>query len=267
MSTKDLGDLGVAAGDIIDKAFTLGYETGRKYVPPGGMALTAEQVEDVRTMLDELASERDACDTWDLYDRLRALFPATEPAEEAAREGDCALPPAHDGPCNLAPAEPAEEETKAERRSFATIQDVPNDTLFHTHGGEGSSLLVRNFDGQLRLYIGAPGMMWSSAMGEDAFIRSTGPFVEVPWSAFEPTSSPVAPAPTETGPWKTWQEVPEGVWVRSEDDNGWKWIKRDGVRFTSNCDCVGAYKSRLSDEQIASFAPFVAASKETGPWA
>lgn len=84
MSTKDLGDLGVAAGDIIDKAFTLGYETGRKYVPPGGVALTAEQVEDVRIVLG-LNGSQDIKVVLDAQARLRALFPATEPDEEETK--------------------------------------------------------------------------------------------------------------------------------------------------------------------------------------
>lgn len=51
------------------------------------MRLTAEQAEDVRLLLDELASERDECDTWDLYDRVRALFPATDLAEHVHEQG------------------------------------------------------------------------------------------------------------------------------------------------------------------------------------
>ena len=130
-------ELGTAAGEIFAKAFTLGYETGREYVPVGGMALTAEQVEDVEALV-ATANPYSAP-----ADRLRALFPATEPAEPAASEGVncgansvvlgwCTLSAQHEGLHTNgtyfwgqapAPAEPAEEETKAEP-STRQIADV-----------------------------------------------------------------------------------------------------------------------------------------------
>lgn len=52
-----------------------------RLIPAGGMALTAEQVEDVR----KVAFTKSGSDTYlltgETVDRLRALFPATEPAE------------------------------------------------------------------------------------------------------------------------------------------------------------------------------------------
>ncbi|MHD0300886.1 hypothetical protein RCF19_33900 [Rhodococcus qingshengii] len=79
MTDKDLGDLGVAAGDIISEAFHLGYETCRnQLIPAGGMALTSEQVEDVEALV-----WLDGRRNFDAFHRLRALFPATEPAEDA----------------------------------------------------------------------------------------------------------------------------------------------------------------------------------------
>lgn len=75
-------DLGTAAGDIFAKAFTLGYETGRKYVPAGGRALTAEQVEDVRTVAN-CALQYGNIASREAADRLDSSLPATEPAEDA----------------------------------------------------------------------------------------------------------------------------------------------------------------------------------------
>ncbi len=113
------------------------HSNGR-LIPAGGMALTAEQVEDVRTAV---WSEGDIADA--AFNRLRALFPATEPAEPAASEGVncgansvvlgwCTLSAQHEGLHTNgtyfwgqapAPAEPAEEETKAEP-STRQIADV-----------------------------------------------------------------------------------------------------------------------------------------------
>ncbi|MCW2300617.1 hypothetical protein [Rhodococcus erythropolis] len=100
-------ELGTAAGDIFAKAFTLGYKTGRPYIPAGGVALTAEQVEDVRTVLEyaggmphesRIRLRRAALRLVDavgypnayLVQELREAlaevdgeFPATEPAEAA----------------------------------------------------------------------------------------------------------------------------------------------------------------------------------------
>lgn len=163
-------DLGAAAGDIFTKAFTLGYETGRNYIPAGGMALTAKQVEDVRTAREELRGYRNftgygRSHVNQLIAAVDALFPATEPAEQ--------------------------------RRSFPTIQDVPNNTLFHTHGGNGSSLFVRNQSGDLRLCLNA-GPEWSKLLRDGDFPPSSGPYVEVPWSKFpQPPADPFTPAPAE----------------------------------------------------------------------
>lgn len=280
-----------------------------RLIPAGGMALTAEQVEDVRIVTTEVGGYTgEQFRRWHAAkDRLvDALFPVTEPAEEIAEETaepriwgiDASEPSdvryvrdrygclfekfadnvwhrwragvgrfgeadwtwselASDLPVEVlgtppeltppTPAEPAEEETKAERK-------FPADTF-----GEVVRIVWTTY------YYGADNEWHNARTGA---IETREDLIEEArtangdWHRLVPeVSSPVVPAPTETGPWQTWQEVPEGVWVRSEGDNGWKWIKRDGVRFTSNCGCVGAYKSRLSDEQIASFAPFVAAEE------
>lgn len=111
------------------------HSNGR-LIPAGGMALTAEQVEDVEALV-AAANPYSAPAA-----RLRTLFPATEPAEPAASEGVncgansvvlgwCTLSAQHEGLHTngtyfwgqaLAPAEPAEE-TKAEP-STRQIADV-----------------------------------------------------------------------------------------------------------------------------------------------
>lgn len=274
-------------------------QSANRLIPAGGMALTAEQVEDVRELVGIL--DLDDEEFWNLRS---ALFPATEPTE-GPRELICPCRGRfgfHD--CNTVstPAEPTEE-----HRSFPTIQDVPNNTLFHTHGGNGSSLFVRNQSGDLRLCLNA-GPEWSKLLQEGDFPPFSGPFVEVPWSKFpqppadpfaqpapaEPAeeetkagtadamqrrfiaeirsmnpdmviskrlddleaelnaSSPVVPAPAETGPWQTWQEVPEGRTVQAK--NRHTYTKRDGIL------CIGTstMKSCMATS-THHLAPFVAA--------
>ncbi|MDV6273950.1 hypothetical protein R3Q06_10615 [Rhodococcus erythropolis] len=68
-----------------------------------------------------------------------------------------------------------------------------------------------------------------------------------------------APAPTETGPWPTWQRVPEGVkyksgakdWVKAE------YVNRSGIRMA----VVNGeeYPSTTDESKIQGLAPFVAA--------
>lgn len=151
--------------------------TGR-LIPAGGMALTAEQVEDVEALV-ATANPYSAP-----ADRLRALFPATEPAEEAPNLAAVAREPRrfdpadecqndnHDPGCVCGAqhwmttptlAVPAEEETKAEE--FCCHPKC----RFTDWGG-----INRKHE-----------------RGADCPI--------VP----RPASSPVVPAPTETGPWQT----------------------------------------------------------------
>ena len=151
-------ELGTAAGEIFAKAFTLGYETGREYVPVGGRVLTAEQVEDVRALV-----WLDGRRNFDAFYRLRALFPATEPAESATQSagGDC-FDVCEGHPT---PAEPAEEETKAE----------------YPHRGLGDLTVLGP-----EIFTNGEVINWR---GEN-FVRQ-----------HDPASSPVVPAPNETGPW------------------------------------------------------------------
>lgn len=95
-----------------------------RLIPAGGMALTAEQVEDVRTMLFTKSGSDTYLLAGETVDRVRALFSATEPAEPRCtfyaqtEHGDiqCNLPDGHAAHHRIdpTPAEPAEEETKAD---------------------------------------------------------------------------------------------------------------------------------------------------------
>jgi hypothetical protein len=196
--------------------------TGR-LIPAGGMALTAEQVEDVRTVVFTKSGSDTYLLAGETVDRLRALFPATEPAEERCPTcndsgdvhrmdgewlGVCDCPAGTPFP---APAEPAEEETKAEACSGGG--DMHPCVLAAGHAG---------------VHTDSRGLRWNY-----------------------PASSPVVPAPTETGPWDSIEEVPEGVTVRGTNPVAGLWRG-------------GPYWKSVSPEHsaaVSSLAPFVAAEE------
>lgn len=220
-------------------------------IPAGGMALTAERVEDVRTVVNNSPMEIYDAKERGLYyaaaARLRALFPATEPAEEFSCTWGtvgCTC----DGPlgdvaqkaANAAPAEPAEEETKAEARIT---------------GGTCEP-------GELHSYVRVQ-------VPRDFVVGVSLNDLCSPEKAHELAtllSPPVVPAPTETGPWKTWQEVPDDTpfWSRDRrETNSWWWIKRTTghrkeLRQGDSCgETVHLGALSFMDE----FAPFVAAEE------
>lgn len=189
--------------DDTERALAYLAGTGR-LIPAGGMALTAEQVEDVRTAREALRGYRN----FDGYARqhvnrlieaVDALFPATESAEDAP----CAIcnvnetnhagvsyyhpfttelgPFDDEGNDRPAPAEPAEEETKA-----VTFDEIAQ-SLKRIGDAESS------FGFNLRFW---------RRIAEKLIAK-------YPHLA----SSPVVPAPTETGPWQRIEDVPEGVFV------------------------------------------------------
>lgn len=315
MSTKDLGDLGVAAGDIFAKAFTLGYETGRKYVPSGGMALTAEQVEDVRLLLG-LNGSQDIKVVLDAQARLRALFPATEPAEEVKpiswyRTMELDFAAKHFGfPSNPVfedrytapdggkwqwtdelqwelrcyppdPAEPAEEETKAE-----VVQDIE---VMQWDGTRKSIQAICDWVNSFDDELDDPTISYcfSSAAPDDvldvSLTTNEGDFVRVSDGDFivrdtqgnfyrrdrnayatVAASSPVVVAPTETE-WQTWQEVPDGVVYTSSRTPWHRWKNVKGERRhkmaafpESPWGMSGAHEQTMTER-----APFVAAEKKS----
>ncbi|MGB3362625.1 MAG: hypothetical protein WBB10_27655 [Rhodococcus qingshengii] len=137
-----------------------------RLIPAGGMALTAEQASWVQA-LSQADPWWDEEHLTEVQAHVRALFPATEPAEPATQSagGDC-FDVCEGHPT---PAEPAEEETKAEDYCCHPM-------CRHTNWGGSNRKHTR---------------------GSDCPI--------VP----KPTSSPVAPAPTETGPEGTAAELRE----------------------------------------------------------
>lgn len=152
--------------------------------------LTAEQVEDVRIVLG-LNGSQDIKVVLDAQARLRALFPATEPTSYCSK-GVCSANEGHDGTCaeasgwahdayedDPAPAEPAEEETKAERDSQGIIRI--NGGRIVALSRDPRELVQQWYD------LAEPGSKWQRdyAAALDLFDR-------------EATSSPVVPAPTET---------------------------------------------------------------------
>ena len=176
-----------------------------RLVPAGGMALTAEQVEDVRTVMGDDGELPMMGEFWAACDRLRALLPATEPAGERCQKWtvrvaggietgiQCVLPAGHECFHDYvppAPAEPTEEETKAE---------------------------AQRTDGDF------------TVLGPEIFTDATGEFIcwkGVNYARIE--DSPVVPAPTETGPWQRIEDVPEGV-LQIKDRHGRTWLVVGGT--------------------------------------
>ncbi|MCW2092467.1 UNVERIFIED_ORG: hypothetical protein M2328_006089 [Rhodococcus erythropolis] len=212
----------------------LAYLVGAgRLVPAGGMALTAEQVEDVRAAREELRGYRNftgygRSHVNQLIAAVDALFPATEPAEDAP----CAIcnvnetnhagvsyyhpfttepgPFDDDGNDRPAPAEPAEVETKAELCAVRLC------VLPARHSG---------------VHADREGLRWNN-----------------------PASSPVVPAPTETGPWQRIEDVPETVGrLTDRDGDVWEW---DGDNWVTPETAIlpTAYINKH-------FAPFVAAEE------
>lgn len=201
-----IANLGAVLQAQIDLLAEL-QSTGR-LIPAGGMALTAEQVEDVRTAREELRGYRNftgygRSHVNQLIAAVDALFPATEPAEE---------------------------ETKAER----CPSEIEGWGCSLTSGHDGDHT-AHDQDG--------PAYVW-------------------------PASSPVVPAPTETGPWQTWQEVPEGVKYspKARPPAGSPlrllaqplWVNRGGTRYQARSGTV----SKIGDVEMFHYAPFVAAEEK-----
>jgi len=214
-----------------------------RLTPAGGMALTAEQVEDVRTVANNSPMEIYDAKERGLYyaaaARLRALFPATEPAEHVHEQGahytkagtwtvstcrtcgvviergseDGAWVESTDPP---APAEPAEEETKAE-----VVQDIE---VMQWDGTRKSIQAICDWVNSFDDELDDPTISYcfSSAAPDDvldvSLTTNEGDFVRVSDGDFivrdtqgnfyrrdrnayatVAASSPVVPAPTETG--------------------------------------------------------------------
>ncbi|GAA3175934.1 hypothetical protein [Rhodococcus baikonurensis] len=254
-----------------------------RLVPAGGMALTAEEVEKVRAAREELRGYRNftgygRSHVNQLIAAVDALFPATEPALYCSK-GVCSANEGHDGTCAEAsgwahdayedpptPAEPAEEETKADPRMdeadlalaetraevACAVAKYPPFNSSH----EGYAVLKEEVD-----------ELWDDVKANNVE-HSIEEAVQVAAMAIRyitdmrAASSPVVPAPNETGPWQTWQEVPEGVKYESGAKH-WgaarKYLNRSGVRMA----VVNGeeYPSTTDESKIQGLAPFVAAEE------
>ncbi|WEX03839.1 hypothetical protein [Rhodococcus sp. RCBS9] len=198
------GDSQQAVRTGVERVLAHLQSTGR-LIPAGGMALTAEQVKDVRIVLG-LNGSQDIKVVLDAQARLRALFPATEPAEDGWGDvnpndplGRTYRETAEE--YYSAPAEPAEEETKAE--TCAGIFQGDRAYLCALAAGHYGDHTTAN------------GEHWQKS-----------------------SSSPAVPAPTETGPWKRIEDVPENVMVRGTDGT-WRgdpdgWLRSPGARASAN---------------------------------
>ena len=231
-----LADKQVAVSEAWEQGFE--YGSGHKYgAEDDGVRLTAEQVEDVKIVLGQLERGGPAFEA--AHERLRTLFPATEPVE--VRGNICternSSTPVDEGresggqmdryTCIPAPAEPAEEETKAERGPewFREIADAVDE--IEKIPGMYHSMTLRSWAGVFRNHA----------------------------DTLELASSPVIPAPAETGPWQTWQEVPEGVWFLTNQNIGC-WMRRDGDKVTT---VTGGWP--VCTDSLVAQAPFVAAEE------
>lgn len=258
-----------------------------RLIPAGGMALTAEQVEDVRTVVsaDAAAWNRLSPALFAAYRLRRALFPATEPAEPAIQSagGDC-FDVCEGHP---APAEPAEEETKAE------LPTEVGDRIRASVTRWSSALEWPDSNPYIDTFVLSSSGFWDAENDQFTVVPSCFSYIEV----LEVLPSPVVPAPTETGPrycsscklnvppapyctncggdtiprsptetelWQTWQEVPDDTpfWSRDKrETNSWWWITRttEHRKELRQADACGETVHLGPTSFMNDFAPFVAA--------
>ncbi|MDI9903781.1 hypothetical protein QM716_28350 [Rhodococcus sp. IEGM 1409] len=268
--------------------------------------LTAEQVEDVQAAREALRGYRN----FDGYARshvnrlikaVDALFPATEPADEVkfdlpegrpwdkkcTTDGDCGAAHHLDFCYNAptpAPAESAEEETKADRpRKFrkkpVEVEAIRLDN--HTTPervarwcggrvatptvGTGCPIVIE-IDTLEGVMTAHPGDWIIKGTQGEFYPCKPAPFADT----FEPASLPVVPAPTETGPWPSAADVPDGVKFVSKGREGGHsiWL-RCGKGSTEYADLNNPMPLTVKGYQIwdvsavNDLAPFVAAEEGT----
>ncbi|MGW6017836.1 hypothetical protein ACWFNS_07520 [Oerskovia enterophila] len=201
------------------------------------MALTAEQVEDVRIVLG-LNGSQDIKVVLDAQARLRALFPATEPAEEETKADGLRK-------CRKKPVEV--EAMQYDGKDWRSIAQ-----WMAAHGAP----MGRTASGLLRIHT-LEGEM--TAGSDDWIIRGVqGEFYpckpDIFAQTYDPASLPVVPAPTETGPWQRIEDVPANVTVLDCDGLSWSYVDS---HWRCHEDVDGPYSLRL----INDLAPFVAAEE------
>ena len=239
------------------------------------MRLTAEEVEDVKIVLGQLERGGPAFEA--AHERLRALFPATEPAEEPCTGNLWCEAPLHAEGCyathrippgRLAPAEPAEQETKAVTfdeiaQSLKSIGDAESSFGFKLdYWGKIAEKLIAKYPHVLSSPVveeetkaeRCPSEIegWGCSLtnghdGDHTAHDQDGPAYV--W----PASSPVVPAPTETGPWHDITKAPRHLTLRDRDGDTWTYVGDNWVTPET---------AILTVERInKKYAPFVAAKE------
>ncbi|MGC0364785.1 hypothetical protein ABH922_002769 [Rhodococcus sp. 27YEA15] len=227
-------------------------------VPAGGLALTAEQVEDVRLVIEA------AKPSGVLAYRLLALFPATEPAE-ATLNAELKVPAPSDESARAGKAPTAEVEVMqwdGTRKSIQTICDWVNSfddelddpTISYCFSSAAP-------DDVLDVSLATNEGDFVRVSGGDFIVRDTqGNFYRRDRNAYATVDAtpPVAPAPAETD-WPTWDAVPEGVKYRSEGDpRSCYFVNHGGIIYLAS-----GRPSTVSEFAMQELAPFVAAPAET----
>ncbi len=251
------GDSQQAVRTGVERVLAHLASTGR-LIPAGGMALTAKQVVDVKIVLGQLERGGPAFEA--AHERLRALFPATEPAEDAP----CAIcnvnetnhagvsyyhpfttepgPFDDEGNDRPDPPEPAEEEGVA--REWPSLDKVPYD--------------VKVTDGAGREWRWAQGC-WRFTCSDGSLSRYRGEAYELGVPPFTEvvTATPAEPAEEET---------------KAEDESGWHWVQSAGGYYSGPA-CTGGYGCRSMAHyegclrpSLTASSPVVPAPNETGPW-
>ncbi|MGR6028990.1 hypothetical protein ACS7JX_19080 [Rhodococcus erythropolis] len=167
--------------------------TGR-LIPAGGMALTAERVEDVRLLLGKATTEYGAMELTAAWARLRALLPATEPAEEETKADRWTVSTTYRA---AGPSETSDDKARIDRFADA----------WRASGYEVTVTPVA--EGEERTCTQCP----DYAHGGDGC---------------DLNPSPVVPIPTETGPWQRIEDVPVGV-LQIKDRHGRTWLMVGGT--------------------------------------
>ncbi|MBX9150046.1 hypothetical protein [Rhodococcus qingshengii] len=238
---------------------------------------TAEQVEDVRLLAASVVKTNRGA-AFEARDRLRALFPATEPAEDVKPIGwyramtrkfatehfgfpevTGLLERTHTasdggvwGYCGgewelreypPAPAEPAEEETKAEE--FCCHPDCRN-----TNWGGRNRKHYRDSD---------------CPPSKEVRLQNALELGRRISEAHKAASSPVVPALTETE-WESCGHVPIGIVFRSKDRHpAFTWVNEGGSLLSVRNECEDGHFSDgehcLPSMVDENFAPFVAAKE------
>lgn len=269
------GDSQQAVRTGVERVLAYLQSTGR-LLADDEMRLTAELAEDLRMVLDKFGFNRvtpAVVQAIEAAERLnRALFPATEPTEVngnicTERNSSTLVDEGRESggqmdryTCTPAPAEPAEEETKAEeptkfRKKPVEVEAMQYDgkdwrSIAQWMAANGAPM-GRTASGLLRIHT-LEGEM--NAHPGDWIIKGTQgefyPCKPAPFSdTFAPASSPVVPAPTETGPWHAVAEIPKGV-ACIKDRQGDVWRR-----------CGSGWEHGALHDPV-DYSPFVAVDEE-----